>query len=84
MVTIRTSDIINRMETMTVASTFNHGRLTQGPSTCLSLHSMSRKTVALGRSTPARAWTLVVIRPSGAPGMITMPAASTTMPVKAP
>src|ERR1700677_5063260 len=32
-VAIRTSDIINRIDTMKVASTFSQGRLTHGPST---------------------------------------------------
>ncbi len=83
-VAMRTSDIISRIETMPVATTLSQGRFTQGPSTSLSLHSIRRKTVALGRRTPARAWTPVVMTPSGAPGMITMAAASTTMAVKAP
>ena len=56
-VIMSTRDIINRTETMTPATTFSQGRFTQGPSTSLSLQSSSRKTVALGSSTPARAWT---------------------------
>ena len=83
-VAISTSDITSRMETITVATTLSQGRLTQGPSTSLSLHSIRRKTVALGSSTPARAWTLVVMRPRGARGINTMAAAPTTMAVKAP
>ena len=54
--------------------------LIQGPSTALSLHSSSRNTVALGRSTPARVCTALVRRPSGAPGVKTTPAATTIRP----
>ena len=50
--------------------------LTQGPSTALSLHSMSRKTVAAGSSTPASTCTPSVISPSGEPGMSTIAAAA--------
>ena len=46
--------------------------LTHGPSTSRSLHSSRRKTAADGRRSPARAWTLVVIRPRGALGISTM------------
>ena len=42
----------------------------------LSVHSSNRKVLALGSSRPARAWTAVVIRPSGAPGVSTIPAAA--------
>ena len=69
---------------MIPATTLSHGRLTQGPRTSLSLQSNRRKTVALGRSTPASAWTLVVIRPRGAPGMSTMIAAAATIALNAP
>src|SRR5207302_1012294 len=55
------------------------GRFTHGPRTSRSLQSSSRKTVAEGSSTPASAWTDVVMSPSGAPGMSTMPAANSTM-----
>ena len=48
--------------------TLSHLGLTHGPSTSRSLHSSSRKTLADGSRRPARAWTLVVIRPSGASG----------------
>jgi hypothetical protein len=46
------------------------------------LHSSSRKTVALGRRTPASAWTEVVITPSGAPGISTIAAAPAISPAK--
>ena len=42
--------------------------LTQGPSTGLSLHNSTRNTVAEGSSTPARACTPWVIRPSTGSG----------------
>jgi len=45
------------------------------------LHSSNKNTLALGSSTPARAWTLVVISPSGAPGISTIAAATTTRAV---
>ncbi len=81
---MRTSDIMRSTEMITVESAFSHGRFTQGPSTSLSLQSSSRNTVALGRSTPAKAWTPVVMRPRGAPGMMTMTAATVTMALNAP
>ena len=71
-VAIKMSDSTSRTETITVATALSQGRLTQGPSTALSLHSRTRKTVALGSRTPASAWTAVVMTPSGAPGMRTM------------
>ena len=49
--------------------------LTHGPSTAWSVHSSSRYTVALGSSTPARAWTPSVSSPSGEPGISTIVAA---------
>ena len=61
-----------------MASTFSQRGFTHGPSTSRSLQSSSRNALALGSSTPARAWTAVVIRPSGAPGMSTMAAATAT------
>jgi hypothetical protein len=54
-VVMRMSDRTSRTETMRVAIAFNQGRLTQGPSTPLSLHRSTRNTVALGSKTPARA-----------------------------
>ncbi len=54
-VIIKMNDIMSRIETITVASTLSQGRLTQGPSTALSLHNRRRNTVALGNRTPARA-----------------------------
>ena len=41
--------------TIDPATMLSHGRLTQGPSTSLSLQRSSRKTVALGSRRPARA-----------------------------
>ena len=66
---------------MNAATQFSQGRFTHGPNTCRSLHNSSRKTLALGSSRPANAWTAVVIRPSGAPGMRTIAAASATITV---
>ncbi len=63
---------------MTLATAFSQGLLTHGPSTARSLHSSSRKTVALGSSTPASACTAVTISPSGALGISTIPAARAT------
>ncbi len=76
-VVIKMSDSTNSTETMNVATKLSQGRLTHGPSTALSLHSRSRKTVALGRRIPARAWTAVVMSPRGAPGIKTMAAGRT-------
>src|ERR1035437_1713297 len=73
-VIINTNDIIKRMETIMPETMFNHKLFTHGPRTSRSLHNKSRNTVALGSSTPANACTLVVIRPKGAPGMMTSPA----------
>ena len=58
--------------------------LRHGPSTSGSLQSSSRKTLALGSSTPARAWTDSVITPSGAPGISTMPAAAAIIAANIP
>ena len=69
---------------MIVATTFNHGLLTQGPSTARSLHRRTRKTVALGSSVPASAWTAVVMRPSGACGISTIAAATATIALYEP
>ena len=55
---------------------FSRFELTHGPSTALSLHSNSRKTVALGSSTPASVCTASVSRPSGLPGISTSAAAA--------
>ena len=63
---------------MIAARALSHLELTQGPRTSRSLHKSSRKTLALGSSSPARAWTLVVISPSGAPGISTSAAAPIT------
>ena len=65
-----------------VVTALSQSRLHHGPRTALSLHSSSKNTAAEGRSTPARACTPTVIRPSGACGMSTMPAATATRPAK--
>ncbi len=66
---------------ITPAVMFTQREFIQGPSTSGSLQSSSRNTLALGSSTPANACTAVVSRPSGAPGMRTMPAATAIMAV---
>ena len=81
MLTTRVPDRVSSTPMMMVARMFSQRGLTQGPRTSGSLHSSSRNTLALGSSTPARACTLVVIRPSGACGIRTMPAATTTSTV---
>ena len=53
-VVIKMSDSTNRTETMNVDRTLSQGRFTHGPSTALSLHSRSRKTVALGQQDPGQ------------------------------
>jgi len=58
----------------------NQRPLVHGPSTALSLHSGSRKTVALGSSTPASVWTALVNSPSGVPGARTSAAANPMRP----
>ena len=71
-VIMRISDRTRRTDTITLETMFINGRFTQGPRTSLSLHKSRRKTVALGSSTPASAWTPVVINPRGALGMSTI------------
>ena len=82
--TVATSarDISTSTPMITAAITFSQFGLDHGPSTSVSLQSSSRKTVALGKRTPASACTEVVIRPSGAPGIRTIPAAASTISVK--
>ena len=74
--TVSTTDIVISRATTAKANTLVPRRLAQGPRTARSLHSSSRNTVADGSSTPASAWTPSMIRPSGAPGMSTMAAAT--------
>src|SRR5205807_10432788 len=74
-----TSESSKSALTMIVATTFNHGLLTQGPSTARSLYRRTRKTVALGSSVPASAWTAVVMRPSGACGIRPIAAATASI-----
>jgi hypothetical protein len=66
---------------MKLARTFSQRGFIHGPSTSGSLHSSSRNTLALGSRMPARAWTAVVSRPRGVPGIRTIAAARTTIPV---
>ena len=68
-ITVETTRIADRTSiapTISPATAFNHGRLTHGPKTAASLQSKTANTVVLGSMTPARAWTAVVMRPSGA------------------
>ncbi len=81
---IRIRESSTNTPTITLAIAFSHGELHHGPSTSRSLHSSSRNTVALGSSTPASACTEVVIRPSGACGISTIPAAAITISAKLP
>ena len=74
-------DSMSKVAMMTVASALSQPGLTQGPRTSRSLHSSSRNTLAEGSSSPARACTASVTRPSGACGMSTIPAATTTSAV---
>src|SRR5271168_1905863 len=60
-VVMRIRERTRRTETTTVATAFTQGRFTQGPRTAASLQRRTRNTVALGKRTPARAWTLVVM-----------------------
>ena len=76
---VRIADKITSTPTIAAATALSQLGLVHGPSTAWSLHSSRRKTVALGSSTPARAWTAVVIVPSGAPGISTIAAARTTI-----
>ncbi len=78
-VAIRIPDNNSSPLTMMPATMLSQCRLTQGPNTSRSLHRSSKNTLALGRSSPARACTPVVIKPSGAPGISTIVAAMTTM-----
>ncbi len=71
----------NSTLTMSPDATLSHGRFTQGPKTSRSLHNSTKKTVALGSSNPGSACTPVVINPNGAPGISTIAAAITTIPV---
>ena len=76
MVTTSVPDSASSTPMMTLARTFSQRRFIHGPSTSASLHSSSRNTDADGSSTPASACTAVVSRPSGVPGISTMPAAT--------
>src|SRR5215469_2865425 len=80
-VTTSVPDSKSRTPTITPATTLSHRVLVHGPSTSGSLHSNSRNTLALGSSTLASACTAVVSNPSGAPGISTIAAASTTIAV---
>ena len=83
-VVIKMSDNTNRTETMNVATTFSHGRLTHGPEHRLVVAQQEQEDRGARQQDPgqglhrggddARA---------GAPGMRTMVAASATIPVKA-
>ena len=73
---ISVPDSMSSVAMMTVATAFSQPGLTHGPRTSGSLHSCSRNTLALGSSSPARACTASVIRPSGACGMSTIAAAA--------
>ena len=75
-VTISVPERTSSMPTMIPATPLSQPGLTHGPSTSGSLQRSSKKTLADGSRSPARAWTVVVIRPSGAPGMRTIPAAT--------
>jgi hypothetical protein len=72
----RVPDSTSSTEMISPASMFSQRRFVHGPSTSRSLHSSSKNTLALGSSTPASACTAVVSRPSGVPGMSTIPAAT--------
>ncbi|PQM49629.1 hypothetical protein C1Y40_00148 [Mycobacterium talmoniae] len=61
---VNASESSTSAHTMTQATTFCRTVLTHGPSTGRSLHSSTKNTVAEGSSTPARACTPWVIRPS--------------------
>jgi hypothetical protein len=54
---VNTSDSTTRIPMMRAVTTLSHIRLTQGPSTPLSLQSRRRNNEALGNRTPARIWT---------------------------
>ena len=73
---VSTADSATSTLITTEVNTLVPRRLTQGPRTARSLHSISRNTVAAGSSTPASAWTPSMMRPSGARGMSTMAAAT--------
>src|SRR5271165_1279366 len=78
-VTTRVPDSISSVPMITDAVIFSQRAFIHGPSTSGSLHSSSRNTLALGSRTPARACTAVVSNPSGASGISTIPAATTTI-----
>ena len=75
---VSTTDSVIRTAITPEVNTLVMRRFTHGPSTSLSLQSSSRKSVALGSSTPARTWTPSVISPSGEPGISTIVAAPPT------
>jgi hypothetical protein len=71
-VAVRIAERITSTPTIAVVIALSQPGFVHGPSTALSLHSSSRNTAADGSSTPASAWTAVVIVPSGAPGINTL------------
>ena len=77
---VRITESMTRIATMALVKMFRPRLLIQGPSTALSLHRSRRKTVALGKRTPASVCTALVRRPRGAPGTSTSPAATTIKP----
>ncbi len=83
-VSINVAESATSTETMAEATALSHGRFAQGPSTSRSLHSSRSMTVVVGSTIPARACTDVVMRPSGALGMSTRPAARATSTAKLP
>src|ERR1700736_592945 len=66
---VRMIDNIRRTAITPPVNRLSQRVLTHGPSTALSLHSSSRNTVALGKSTPASVCTALVKSPSGALGV---------------
>jgi hypothetical protein len=77
---VKITDSITRTAITAPVNRFKPRVLAHGPTTSLSLHKSSRKTVALGSRTPARVCTALVRRSSGAFGVNTRPAAIAIRP----
>ena len=77
---VRISDSITSAATTTPVKRLRLRDFAQGPSTARSLQSSSRKTDALGSSTPASVCTALVKTPSGVPGASTSAVATTIKP----
>src|SRR5487761_969147 len=86
-ITVEMTRIIDSMiktATIRVATMFNHGLLTHGPSTVRSLHKRTRNTVALGKAARPSPSPVGVRGQGGAWGTTPLAAATATIAVNEP